>query len=486
LLLSVAGAVVGLLFANAGIGAIVKFFADRLPYATDISMDGSVLGFTAALAVVVGVLAGLLPAIWFTRTNLDEALKQGQSRGSSDSGGNKTRAALVMGEVALSLVLLVGAGLMVRTLSTLSSVKPGFDPNHLLTMSIPVPANKFPTPSAQAAFFERVLRQVRATPGVQSAGMVDSLPLSGGSSQPVSIAGQPALPMADQPEVDVRLISTGYLSTMHVPLLSGRDLTEADVAERTPVALISESMAKRFWPNENPLGRQLTLTFYPGVAREIIGVVGDVKLDSLQQTRPVAAVYWPYNQYFVPSSETWRSFGTSLALRTNAEPSNVIAAVTDAVRQVDPETPVVDVIGMNDLIAKSLSPQRFNLLLLAAFAGLALVLTAVGIYSVLSYMVRRRFREIGIRMAMGATPTAVLRLVVGDGMKPILLGVGVGLAAALGLGRVVSSLLYGVSATDPLTFALVAVLLVAVGLLATALPAYRATQVEPVKTLREE
>jgi putative ABC transport system permease protein len=273
---------------------------------------------------------------------------------------------------------------------------------------------------------------------------------------------------------------------MHVPLLSGRDLTEADVAERTPVALISESMAKRFWPNENPLGRHLTLTFYPGVAREIIGVVGDVKLDSLEQTRPVAAVYWPYNQYFVSPSETWRSFGTSLALRTNAEPSSVVAAVTDAVRQVDRETPVVDVIGMDDLIAKSLSPQRFNLLLLAAFAGLALVLTAVGIYSVLSYMVRRRFREIGIRMAMGATPTAVLRLVVGDGMKPILLGVGVGLAAALGLGRVVRSLLYGVSATDPLTFTVVAALLVAVGLLATALPAYRATRIEPVKTLREE
>jgi len=486
LLLSVAGAAVGLLFANAGIGAIVKLFADRLPYATEISMDAPVLGFTAALAVVVGVLAGLLPAIWFTRTNVDEALKQGQSRGSSDSGGSKTRGALVMGEVALSLVLLVGAGLMVRTLSTLSSVEPGFDPNHLLTMSIPVPANKFATPSAQAAFFERVLRQVRATPGVQSAGMVDSLPLSGGSSQPVTIEGQPVLPMADQPEVDVRLISTGYLSAMHVPLLSGRDLTEADVADRTPVALISESMAKRFWPNENPLGRHLTLTFYPGVAREIIGVVGDVKLDSLEQTRPVAAVYWPYNQYFVSPSDTWRSFGTSLALRTNAEPSSVVAAVTDAVRQVDRETPVVDVIGMNDLIAKSLSPQRFNLLLLAAFAGLALVLTAVGIYSVLSYMVRRRFREIGIRMAMGATPTAVLRLVVGDGMKPILLGVAVGLAAALGLGRVVRSLLYGVSATDPLTFAVVAALLVTVGLLATALPAYRATRIEPVKTLREE
>jgi hypothetical protein len=252
------------------------------------------------------------------------------------------------------------------------------------------------------------------------------------------------------------------------------------------VVLISESMAKRFWPNEDPLGKHLTLTFFPKVAREVVGIVGDVKLDSLDETRPVATVYWPLGQVIAPPTEAWRSFGLSLAVRTGDDAMSVASGATSAVRQVDPETPVVDVISMNDLVSKSLSPQRSNLSLLAAFAGLALVLTAVGIYSVLSYTVRRRVREIGIRMALGASNSDVLGMVVADGMKPILLGVAIGFAAALALGRVVSSLLYGVRATDPLTFAMVALLLVTVGLLATVVPAYRATRVEPIRTLREE
>jgi predicted permease len=308
----------------------------------------------------------------------------------------------------------------------------------------------------------------------------------GGSHQPVAIEGQPVVPMADQPEVDVRLISPGYFPTMRVPLLSGRDLTDDDVAGRNPSVIISESMARRYWPNENPLGKHLTLTFYPGVSREIVGVVGDVKLDSLDETRPVATVYWPLNQIFALPSETWRSFPMSLAVRTGGDPMSIVTAVTSAVHQVDPETPVTNVVTMNELISNTLRPQRSNMFLLAAFATLALVLTAVGIYSVLSYAVRRRVREIGIRMALGASHSDVLKMIVTDGMKPILLGVTIGLAAALALGRVVSSLIYGVRATDPLTLATVTVLLVAVGVLATAIPAYRATRVEPIRTLRDE
>jgi ABC-type antimicrobial peptide transport system permease subunit len=250
--------------------------------------------------------------------------------------------------------------------------------------------------------------------------------------------------------------------------------------------IISESMAKRFWPNENPLGKHLTLTFYPGVSREIVGVVGDVKLDSLDETRPVATVYWPLDQVFTPPPESWRSFPLSLAVRTGADPMSTVAAVTSAVRQIDPETPVTDVMTMNELISNTLTPQRSNMLLLAAFAVLALVLTAVGIYSVLSYAVRRRVREISIRMALGASHSDVLKMVVADGLKPILLGVAIGLAAALALGRVVSSLIYGVRPTDPLTFTTVASLLIAVGVLATIVPAYRATRVEPIRTLRDE
>jgi putative ABC transport system permease protein len=487
LLLSVAGGTLGLFLARFGTTLIVKFLADRLPRFAEINLNAPVLGFTAFLALFAGLLAGLLPALRFTKTDVNEALKQGQSRGSSDSGSSKTRGLLVVSEVALSLVLLVGAGLMVRTLRELSNVKPGFDPNSLLTMTVSIPANKFATPTAYISFFERVLQQVRTSPGVESAGVIDDLPMGdGGSHQPVAIEGQPVVPMADQPEVDVRLISPGYLRTMRVPHLSGRDFTNGDMAGRNPAVIISESMAKRFWPNESPLGKHLTLTFYPGVSREVVGVVGDVKLDSLDETRPVATVYWPLDQIFAPPSEPWRSFPMSLAVRTGADPLSAVAAVTSAVHQIDPETPVTEVMTMNELISNTLTPQRSNMFLLAAFAGLALLLTAVGIYSVLSYAVRRRVREIGIRMALGASHSDVLKMVVIDGLKPILLGVGIGLAAALALGRVVSSLIYGVRPTDPLTFAAVASLLVAVGVLATIVPAYRATRFEPVRTLRDE
>jgi predicted permease len=487
LLFSLAGGALGLFLARFCITLIQKFLADRLPSSTEITLDASVLAFTVFLALLAGLLAGLLPAVRFTRTDLNEALKQGQSRGNSDSSGSNTRGLLVVSEVALSLVLLIGAGLMMRSLLRLSSVQPGFDPNNVLTARLTVPGTKFSSPAAQISFYDQVLRQVRATPGVESAGLIDSLPIDdGGSHQPVAVEGQPVVPMADQPEVDVRMISPGYLHAMRVPVLRGRDLNDADLAGRPPVVFISESMAKRFWPNENPIGKHITLTFFPGVVREVAGVVGDVKQDSLDQTRPVETLYWPLSQLTVPPSETWRSFGMSLAVRTSAEPSSAISSVTSAVHQVDPETPVVSVVTMEGLISASLSPQRFNVLLLGAFAGLALVLAAVGIYSVLAYSVRRRLREIGIRMALGATPSDVLQMVVADGMKPILLGVTLGLAAAFALSRVVSSLIYGVRATDPLTFASVALLLIAVGLFATILPAYRATSVEPVLTLREE
>jgi len=487
LLLSLAGGALGLFLARFCITLIQKFLTDRLPSSTEITLDAPVLAFTVFLALLAGILAGLLPAVRFTRTDVNEALKQGQSRGSSDSSGSKTRGLLVVSEVALSLVLLIGAGLMIRSLLRLSSVQPGFDPNNVLTARLTVPGTKFSSPAAQISFYDQVLRKVRATPGVESAGLIDSLPIDdGGSHQPVAVEGQPVVPMADQPEVDVRMISPGYLHAMRIPVLRGRDLNDADVAGRPPVVFISESMGKRFWPNANPIGKHITLTCFPGVVREVAGVVGDVKQDSLDQTRPVETLYWPLSQLTVPPSEAWRSFGMSLAVRTSADPVSTISGVTSAVHQVDPETPVVGVVTMEGLISASLSPQRFNVLLLGSFAGLALVLAAVGIYSVLAYSVRRRVREIGIRMALGATPSDVLQMVVADGMKPILLGVALGLAAAFALSRVVTSLIYGVRSTDPLTFAGVALLLIAVGLLATILPAYRATRVEPVKTLREE
>jgi putative ABC transport system permease protein len=486
-LLSVIGGVLGFLLARVSLDVSLRLLANHLPSFAEITLDTRVLAFTLLLSVLAGVLAGLIPSLRFSRVDVNEALKLGQTRGSSDSGGGKTRNLLVISEVALSLVLLVGAGLMVRTLLELRSVSPGFDSSKVLTMDVSVGRTKFPTPAAAINFFNEVLQRVRAVPGIESAGVIDSLPLNGGGShQPFSIAGRPVLPMADQPEVDVRMISPGYLPAMHVPVIRGRDFQDSDAAGRPGTALISESLARRFWPHEDPIGKHLTLTFFPDVVREVVGVVGNVKLDSLNETRPVDAIYVALAQMTVPKGSTFQSFGLTLAARASSDPRGVISAVTDAVHQVGSDVPVLNVLSMDEIIAQSVSPQRFNVFLLSSFAGLALLLAAVGIYGVLSYAVRRRVREFGIRMALGATESDVLRLVVTDGMKPILLGVAIGLAAALALSRLIASLIFGVRPTDPLTFAAVSVLLIAIGIVANIVPAYRATRIEPVRTLRDE
>ena len=485
LLLSVLGGVVGLLLARAVISLSVKLLADRLPPFMEVTLDGQVLAYTLFLSIAAGVLAGLFPSLRFSRVDVNEVLKQG-TRGTSDAGG-KTRNLLVVCEVALSLVLLIGAGLMIRTLWQLRNVQPGFDSSNVLTMGVAVPRGRFSSASGEINFFRDVLQRVKALPGIEEAGAIDDLPLDGGGShQPFSIEGRPVLPMADQPEVDVRLISPGYLSTMHVPVIRGRNFEESDAVGRPGVVLISDALARRFFPNEDPLGKHLTLTFFADAPREIVGIVGNVKTDALNETRPVDTIYMAVNQMTAATGQSWDSFPLMLAVRTRSNPHNAIAAVTDAIHQVGPDIPVTDVLSMDDVIAQSMSPQRFNVQLLAAFAGLALVLAAVGIYGVLSYTVRRRIREIGIRMALGASQSDILRLVVTDGMKPILIGVAAGLIAAVALSRLVASLLFGVPATDPLTFTAVSLLLLVVGIAANTLPAYRATRVEPTQTLREE
>ena len=488
-LLALAGGILGLLIAHFGVRLISAFLASQLSLSTDFNLDGWVLGFTITVSLLTGVLAGLAPALRLTRTDLNEALKQGLGRTDSDSGGRRTRGVLVVSEVALSLVLLIGAGLMIRSLWMLRSVNPGLDPNNLLTMTvgIPVPSTRFPTPLQQSNFFNDVLQRVRALPGVESAGVIDALPLSGGGSiQPIAIEGRPAQQMADQPEVAVRTISPGYIRSMHIPLLRGRDLSDSDTAGRPNAVLISESMAKRFWPKENPLGKHLTMTFFPDAPREIVGIVGDVKDSGLDVTDPVAMLYMSLGQLSTPLLGGWTSFPMSLVVRTTANPSGLTSAVTGAVHQVDSELPLLQIRTMQDVVGESLSQQRFNMLLLAVFAGLALLLAAIGIYSVLSYSVKRRVREIGIRMALGAQVRDVLRLIVIEGMRPTLIGVAIGLAGALALGRVLANLIYGVKPTDPVTFGAVSVLLAAVGLFASVIPAYRATRVEPMKTLRDE
>jgi predicted permease len=486
-LLALAGGALGLTYAHAGVRLIMAFLADKLPHSIDVSLDAKVLAFTAAISVATGILAGVLPAVRLTRENVSQALKQGLGRTDAASSGRRTRSTLVVVEVALSLILLVGAGLMIRSFQTLQGVNPGFDSRNVLTMTAMVSRARFLQPAQQVSFFERVLQRVRALPGVESAGVIDDLPLDNqGSHQPVAIEGRPTLPMSEQPEVDVRLTSPGYMSALHIPILRGRDFSATDLAGRPAVVVISESMARQFWPGEDALGKRLTLTFFPGAVREVVGIVGDVKLDGLDQIRPSATLYFPLDQVSVPSNGGWTSFPMTLVVRSASGSAGMVSAVSNVVHDVDREMPLRDILTMDDLVANSLSQQRFNMLLLGAFAGLALLLAAVGIYSVLSYSVKRRVREIGIRLALGARLSDVLRGVVIEGLKPTLLGVAVGTAGALALGRVLSSLIYQVKPTDPVTFLVVTALLAVIALLASIIPAYRATKVDPMVALRYE
>jgi predicted permease len=292
--------------------------------------------------------------------------------------------------------------------------------------------------------------------------------------------------MSEQPEVDVSIASDGYMSALRIPILRGRDFTSADIAGRPPVVLISASLAKQFWPNENPIGKHITLAFFPEAAREVVGVVGDVKVDGLDQSRSASALYMPLGQVSAAVNESWRSFSMDVVVRSASNPANLVSAVSGAIRDIDRDVPIVDVRTMDQVVTNSLSQQRFSLLLLGAFAVLAMILAAIGIYSVLSYSVRRRVREIGIRLALGATLRDVLRMVVFEGMRPTLLGLAIGAVAALALGRLMTSLIFGVKPTDPLTFLGVALLLALVALLASIVPAYRAAKVDPMVALRYE
>ena len=485
-LLAIFGGALGFYLAHFGVNLIVHFFSNDLPKGLEVNVDTWVLGFTLIASLLAGILAGMAPAWRFTKINVNDALKQGLGRTGSDAGGNRTRTALLVSEVALSLMLLIGAGLLIRSLWALESVNPGFDSHNLLTMNLGVTRQEFDTPARESEFFNEVLRRVRTLPGVDSAGLIDSLPLTGGSNQPIAIEGRPAAIMADQPEVAVRSISPGYIKTMRMPLLQGRDFSDADAADHPGVILISEAMAKRFWPNESPLGKHLTLTFSPGRVREIVGIVGNVKQSGLDVDEPVATLYRLANQLSVPDIADWRSFPMFLVVRTTSRPTSLVSAVTNVIHQLDKEIPIHDIVTMDDFLAESLAQQRFNMLLLATFAGLALVLAGIGIYSVLSYVVRRRTREIGLRIALGAETRDVIAMVLREGMRPAIIGMVIGMAGAFIFGRFLVHVIYGVRPSDPLTFVAVSLLLGGIALIACIVPAYRATKVEPMRALREE
>jgi putative ABC transport system permease protein len=486
LLISLSGGLLGLVAAHFGIELLTRFFADKLPRMGDIGLNGQVLGFTFALSIATGILSGMLPAWNMTKGDVNNALKQGLGHTDADTGSSKTRSALVAVEVALSLVLLIGAGLMLRSLWELQTMDPGFDEHNVLTLAVLVNKQQFTNPTQESAFFDAVLQRVRSLPGVESAGAIDDLPLVGGSNQPVAIEGHPVVALSEQPEVSVRVTTPGYIRAMHIPVLQGRDISANDTNDSAPVAVISKSMAKQFWPNESPIGHHLKLSFFPDRDREIVGVVGDVKQDGLDSSAGIASLYYPITQTTGSSNSSWRSYPLFLAIRTNTSPQTVTAAVTGAVHDVNKDVPVDNVMTLEDFVGQTLTQHSFNMQLLAIFGLLALVLCGIGIYSVLAYSVKRRMREIGLRIAFGATLRDVARLVVLQGMKPTLAGICIGLIAALGLGRIVSSLIYGVSSSDLVTLLSVTMLLILVSFAVSLIPAIRATRVDPLAVLRDE
>jgi predicted permease len=469
--LSVAGGVVGLLLARATLSAGATLLAGQVPRADEIVVDARVMLFAFAISVVTGILAGALPAIRAGRSDLNDALKEG-GRSESGSVGLRTRRLLIVCEVALSLVLLAGAGVMIRSLLALRQVDAGFDPRMVLTLQVELPKTRYATPALTTAFFDGALQRIRALPGVQAAAAIDNLPLTGGSQQPIVVDGRAELLPRDQPTVAVRKITPGYLRAMRLPLVRGRDFADGDVE----VMLVSRAAARLLWGDADPIGRHATLPLQSRtIVKTVVGVVGDVREAGLAEN-PVAAVY-EYNR-----ERDWGRL--ALVVRTSVPPLSLAQAAAGAVHAIDPEQPVEEIRTMEDVRDDTLTSQRFSALLLGLFAAVALTLATVGIYSVLSYIVRGRSREIGIRAALGAKRTDVVRLVVVEGMTPTLIGIGAGAVAAVGAGRVMEKLVFGVSASDPLTLVVVSGTLAFVALLASLVPAYRASKLDPSEVLR--
>jgi putative ABC transport system permease protein len=475
-MLAVLGGALGLLVARSGQSLVTNALADQLPRATEVQLDGRVLLFTLVASILTGLAAGMIAGIGMMRGDLNDSLKQGLGKSDSYSGGHRTRSILVVCEVALSLMLLVGAGLMVRTLWALRGTDPGFQPANLLTLKTPIPGAS--EKAQRTRFYDEFLPRVAALPGVKSVAAIDNLPMEGGSEQPIAVDGRPVEVFALQRNVSVRSATPNYFHTMQIPIRAGRDFNLADTTSEKSVAVISQAMANLFWPDENPVGKRFRISFTPETVREVIGVVGDIKARGLDVLDPVTMLYLPMRQD--------EKFAVSLVVRGEGEVKRLAPAIGSVLTQLDPQLAIRDVKTMEESVATTLSQHRFSMWLFAALAGLAFLLAAIGIYSVLAYSVRSRVREIGVRIALGAKPADIVRLVIREGLKPTLAGVVLGALGAYALGGVLSNLIYGVSAADPLTFAAVAVLLVVVALVACAIPGYRATRIQAVEALRTE
>ena len=502
--LAVIGGVCGVLLATWGIQLISSLLPASLPRGNEIAVNARVLGFTFALAVLTLVLFGLLPALQAARTDLRDSMNErGAGFGTRKQG--RLRRLLIVAEVALALVLLVGSGLMLRTFLKLRQVDVGFNARNVITMRVPLPEAKYPQPLSAAdprepaglAFSDQLLTRIASLPGVQAATVASVLPLGVGGEwgKLLTIEGQPAPTSLDQvPVADFALVSNDYFRTFGITLRDGRAFNSNDKGNSQPVAIINETLAKRFFANQNPIGQTIFMgapeNLLPpdqqgpenrAVRRTIVGVVSDVKGRSLNQ-EPPSLVYAPLTQY---RREGWTNV-FMLAVQTSTPPETIVAAIREELRQLDPDLPITNVRTLDDLMSRALSSAKFSLWLLGLFAMLGLLLAAIGIYGVMVTAVAQRTHEIGLRMALGAQQGDVLWLVIRQGMFPVLIGVAAGLAASIGLTRLMSTLLFEVSATDPLTMTLITLLLTIVALLACYIPARRATKVDPLIALRYE
>ena len=468
----------GILLAYWGLGPLRSMVPADMVGGAPIALDYRVLLFTLFASLVSGVLFGLIPGLRLLSVDLNGSLQEG-GRGNAGGGrARRMRSTLVVAEIAMAAVLLIAAGLLLRSFSRLVKVAEGFNPDHVLSLQMALPNARYPKPGDRVAFMKKTLERINGLPGITSASAISRLPLNpGNSSRSVEVEGRTA-PPAGEAAPDYLVATPDYFQTLAVPLLSGRVLSDRDDATAAPVAILSQATARYFWPGQDPIGKH-----FRGPCGDektwcqVVGVVGDIKQHHLEQASRMA-VYVPFSQ------DPWNFF--SVVVRTQVEPASAASAVQAAIRSIDPDEPIYNVRSMRDVEADSLSPQRLQIALIGLFAALALILACMGIYGVMSYSVSRRIPEIGVRMAIGAQTGNVLGMVLGEGLRLAILGAGIGLAGSFFAARLLSGMLFGITAGDPVTFAGVAMLLVVVALVACYIPARRATRVDPLVALRYE
>jgi putative ABC transport system permease protein len=485
LVLAILGGVLGLFLAYCGISILLAIKPANVPRITEIGIDGRLILFSFGISLLTGLIFGLAPALQASKLHLTQSLREGGWNSHAGLGQNRIRKIFVVVQIAMALVLLVGAGLMIKAFNNLRSVDPGYKPDRVLIADVSLRGPNYEEGPQRSAFYQKLLRLMPEIPDLQSAAVVSIPPLSEDSYEaPFSVEGRPFDPTGAPPLAEFRVVSPGYFSTMNIPIIQGRDISEQDRDDRPGVALISQRNAHSFFPNEDPIGKRIKMgsPTSPRPWLTIVGIVGSVKQEGLN-VEPRSEVYMSYLQD--PGRDLFSVMTLAVRSKSTA-PTALVPSLRNAVASVDKDIPLFNVITMDDVIANSISREKFSAFLMGILAISALILASVGIYGVMSYLVTQRTHEIGLRMALGAHPVDILKMIVGRGMLLVLLGVGIGVVAALALTRVMVSLLYGVTASDPATIIGAAALLAAVAFVANFIPALRATKVDPLVALRQE